>query len=205
MFVIISPPVVARHRLLPMEIPHGQPRTFTAHLQLTADSDLLLTVPVGSRYVVLARTTQTHKHTHTHKHTYTHKTPLPTVPLLFRIDPLLRKGVYRATAYQWQPLPVLLFRLSAVMSHSCSRVAYERTAISSSPRGRACDVCDRLRERHLHVVLAPKSLLPVLTAYSLHSSWVTCRTALTLGLLLSIAMALLRGYVPQCASVTGGL
>jgi hypothetical protein len=36
-----------------------------------------------------------------------------------------------------------------------SRVAYRRIAISSPPRGHACDIYDRLREWHLHVVLGP--------------------------------------------------
>jgi hypothetical protein len=61
----------------------------------------------------------------------------------------------------------------------CSiRVAYRRTAVSS-PRGRAYDVCDHLRKRHLNVVLAPKLLLPVSTAYSLHSWWAGSRACVT--------------------------
>jgi hypothetical protein len=70
------------------------------------------------------------------------------------------------------------------MSHCFYRVVYKCTVVPSSPTRRACDVCDRLSERHLHLLLAPKILLSVPTEYSLHSSWVRSDTVLTRGLLL---------------------
>jgi hypothetical protein len=56
--------------------------SFATHDWLTADSDLRITFPVGPRYIALARTIQ--------------KTRLPTIPLLLRVESLLRKSVYRS-------------------------------------------------------------------------------------------------------------
>jgi hypothetical protein len=67
-----------------MVIPHGQPQTATAHLQLmtlTTYLNLQLTFPIGSHYRTSLQTTQ--------------KTLLPTVPLLVRVaDSLPQKRVY---------------------------------------------------------------------------------------------------------------
>jgi hypothetical protein len=62
------------------------------------------------------------------------------------------------------------------MSYHITSSLGRSSRIVTSPRRHACDVCDRVREEHFHVVLAPTILFPFSTSYSLHSSWVWNRT-----------------------------